>query len=173
MDYSKCVRGAHNGQSSAIGIPLRSEARRPQLSIRRIGSTYVFKTKKVKLRTAALTHARATRGTIDPGGIMSNLNGLASIVSELRGERTNLVTQLKHIDAALAVLGKLNAGSSVSQPRRIVSASARRKMSLAQKARWAKASSTPKRTMSAAARRKIAAAQRARWAKMREQKRAA
>jgi hypothetical protein len=37
---------------------------------------------------------------------------LASIVSELRVERTNLVTQLKHVDAALSVLGKLNGGSS-------------------------------------------------------------
>jgi hypothetical protein len=38
------------------------------------------------------------------------ITGLASIVSELRTERTNLVTQLKHIDAALSVLGKLNGG---------------------------------------------------------------
>jgi len=58
-------------------------------------------------------------------------------------------------------------------------------MSLAQKARWAKARKEPqqpvglakstssaaiKRTMSAAARRKIAAAQRARWAKIRGKK---
>jgi hypothetical protein len=56
-----------------------------------------------------------------------------------------------------------------------MSAAARRKISLAQKARWAKqnasgASETPKRTISQASRRKMAAAQRARWAKMKSQK---
>ncbi len=105
---------------------------------------------------------------------MANLKGLASIVSELRVERTNLVNQLKHVDAALSVLGKLNGGSNYTKPRRTLSSSARKRMSLAQKARWAKR--TPKkqagkvklkRTMSASARRKIAAAQRARWAKVR------
>jgi hypothetical protein len=104
---------------------------------------------------------------------MANLSGLASFVSELRVERTNLVDRLRHVDAALSVLGKLNGGSSGHT----VSASARRRMSLAQKARWAKRASKnqsatrkPKRTMSASARRKIAAAQRARWAKVRAKK---
>src|SRR6266487_7066468 len=36
---------------------------------------------------------------------MANLTGLANIVAELRTERTNLVNQLRHVDAALAVLG--------------------------------------------------------------------
>ena len=87
---------------------------------------------------------------------MANLTGLASIVSELRAVRTNLVNELRHVDAALSVLGK---------------------MSLAQKARWAKRKGKdqadkmrPKRTMSASARGKIAAAQRARWAKVRAKK---
>jgi len=104
---------------------------------------------------------------------MANLSGLASFVSELRVERTNLVDRLRHVDAALSVLGKLNSGSSYTKPRHTVSASARKRMSLAQKARWAKRASKnqlatmkPKRTMSAAARRKIAAAQRARWARV-------
>jgi len=108
---------------------------------------------------------------------MTNLKGLVSIVSELRAERTNLVTKLRHVDAALAVLGKLDGGSSYPKPRRTLSASVRRKMSLAQKARWAKAganghanASTPKRTMSASARRKIGAFQKARWAKLRAAK---
>jgi hypothetical protein len=108
---------------------------------------------------------------------MANLKGLASIVLELRVERTNLVNQLKHVDAALSVLGKLNGGSSHTKPRRTLSASARRRISLAQKARWARRSANdqagkmkPKRTMSASARRKIAAAQRARWAKVRAEK---
>ncbi len=108
------------------------------------------------------------------GQFMANLKGLASIVSELRVERTNLASQLKRVDAALSILGKLNGGSSDAKPRRTLSASARKRMSLAQKARWAKRGPKnkarkmkPKRTMSASARRKIAAAQRARWAKVR------
>jgi hypothetical protein len=103
---------------------------------------------------------------------MANLKGLASIVSELRTERTNLVNQLGRVDAALSVLGKLNGGSSYKKPRRTLSASARKRISLAQKARWARAKGhapKPKRTMSASARRKIAAAQRARWAKVKAQ----
>jgi hypothetical protein len=109
------------------------------------------------------------------------ITGLVSIVSELRVERTNLVTQLKHIDAALSVLGKLNGGSSYTKPRHTLSAAGRRKISLAQKARWAKRASSsdqavavkPKRTMSAAARKKIAAFQRARWAKVKAQQKKA
>jgi len=119
---------------------------------------------------------------------MANLKGLASIVSELRVERSNLVNQLRHVDAALTVLGKLNGGISYTRPGRTLSASARKRISLAQKKRWAKArngsksavgaakttaSATAKRTMSASARRKIAAAQRARWAKVRAAKKKA
>jgi hypothetical protein len=112
---------------------------------------------------------------------MGNLKGLVSIVSEQRAERTNLVTQLKHVDAALSVLGKLNGGRFYTQPRRTPSGAARRKISLTQKARWAQRASTngqvvalkPERTMSAAVRKKIAKFQRARWAKVRQQKKAA
>ena len=111
---------------------------------------------------------------------MANLKGLVSIVSELRAERTNLVNQLRHVDAALAVLGKLNGGSSYTKPGHTMSASARRKISLAQKARWAARTANgqagperPKRTMSAAARRKIGAFQRARWVKLKANKKAA
>jgi|SRR5580693_7095490 hypothetical protein len=109
------------------------------------------------------------------------ITGLVSIVSELRVERANLVTQLKHVDAALSVLGKLNGGSSYTKPRHTLSAAGRRKISLAQKARWAKRASSngqvvavkPKRIMSAAAGRKIAAFQRARWAKVKAQQKKA
>jgi hypothetical protein len=104
---------------------------------------------------------------------MANLKGLASIVSELRALRTNLANQLKHVDAALSVLGKLGGGSSYTTGRHTVSASARKRMSLAQKARWAKAKGhapKPKRKMSAAGRKRIAAAQRARWAKLKAAK---
>ena len=41
---------------------------------------------------------------------MANLKGLASIVSELRVERTILVSRLRHVNAALVVLGKLIGG---------------------------------------------------------------
>jgi hypothetical protein len=104
---------------------------------------------------------------------MANLTGLASIVSELRVVRTNLANQLKHVDAALSVLGKLNGGSSYTKPRHTMSASARKRISLAQKARWAKAKGRApqaKRTISPAGRKRIAAAQRARWAKFRRQR---
>jgi hypothetical protein len=104
---------------------------------------------------------------------MANLKGLASFVSELRAERTNLVDRLRHVDSALSVLGKLKSGRSNTKPRHTVSASARKRMSLAQKARWAKANAPkPKRTISAAGRKRIAAAQRARWAKIRAGKKA-
>jgi hypothetical protein len=104
------------------------------------------------------------------GKFMANLTGLASFVSELRVVRTNLANQLKHVDAALSVLDKLHGGSSYTKPGHTVSASARKRMSLAQKARWAKAKGhapKPKRKISAAGRKRIAAAQRARWAKVR------
>ena len=121
---------------------------------------------------------------------MTKLKGLPSIVSELRAERTNLVNELKHVDAALSVLGKVSGGphTKANQPTRIISAASRRKMALAQKARWGKVrkESQPavgaakttgpapaRRTMSAAARRKIAAAQRARWAKLKAQRKKA
>ena len=97
---------------------------------------------------------------------MANLKGLASFVSALRVERTNLVDRLRHVDAALSVLGKFGGGSS----HRTLSRSARKRISLAQKARWANATGRapkPKRTISAAGRKRIAAAQRARWAKVR------
>ena len=78
---------------------------------------------------------------------MANLKGLESVVLQLRAERTKLVDQLRHVDAALSVLGKLNGGRSYTKPRR--------------------------RRLSMAARKKIAAAQRARWAKVRLLKKAA
>src|ERR1019366_3090714 len=119
------------------------------------------------------------RNKIPEGETMSNLAGLAAVVSELRKERANQVNELKHLDAALAILGKLGGGSSSTKSGHAMSAAGRRRISLAQKARWAKvrahnvvsiASKRGKRTISAAGRRKIAAAQRARWAKVRAAK---
>ncbi len=106
---------------------------------------------------------------------MANLAGLASFVSALRVERTNLVNELRRVDAALSVLGKMGGGRNSTKPKHSMSASTRKRMSLAQRARWAKAkgqapAAKHMRTMSASARRKIAAAQRARWAKLRAAK---
>jgi hypothetical protein len=118
---------------------------------------------------------------------MSNLTGA---LQELREERSRAQSQVEKLDQAISVIESLN-GSGTSrkanQPKRIISAASRRKMALAQKARWARAgteskpavvgkqsSSAARPTMSASARRKIAAAQRARWAKFRAgQKKAA
>jgi hypothetical protein len=107
---------------------------------------------------------------------MRQLKGLESIVMELRAERGHLVNNLRHVDAALAVLGKLEEGKFATESRRTVSMSARRKMATAQRARWARArdgaQNSPKRSpgvakrLSEATRRKIAASQRARWAKV-------
>src|SRR5712691_5693640 len=94
---------------------------------------------------------------------------IAEIVKQLQSERDRL-------DVAIKALTGISGSSPRFRGRRTLSASARRKISIAQKARWAKTASIrtgtarPKRTMSAAARRKIAAAQRARWAKVRAAK---
>src|ERR1035441_2422965 len=72
-------------------------------------------------------------------GTMANLKGLAGFVSKLRAVRTNVVNELRHVDAALSVLGKLKGVSNSNKLRHEMSASVRRRMSLAQKARWAKA----------------------------------
>ena len=126
------------------------------------------------------------------GGNMANLT---NALQELRAERSRAQLQVEKLDQAISAIESLN-GSGPSrngtEPGRVISAASRRKMALAQKARWAKVrkqaqqpgnsakstASAPtapvRRTMSAAARKKIAAVQRARWAKIRaEQKKAA
>jgi hypothetical protein len=110
---------------------------------------------------------------------MRKLKGLESIVTELRAERGHLVNNLRHVDAALAVLGKLEEGKFATESRSTVSITSRRRMAVAQKARWARVkghsqgassgssgTSRPARRLSEATRRKIAAAQRARWARL-------
>src|SRR5216683_1964060 len=110
-----------------------------------------------------------TRG----GNFMANLSG---VVQQLKKAHAEAQGDVKRLGAALAALGNLT-GRSATRKLRTLSAAARRKISLAQKARWAKRSTNtqtgaarPKRKMSAAARRKIAAAQRARWAKVNARK---
>jgi len=101
----------------------------------------------------------------------------AGILKELRQERSRL-DQVIHVIGNLIGGNRTGIRTNPKRPKRTLSAAARRKISLAQKARWAKtrrAVPTPLRTMSQAARNKIAAAQRARWAKtrQRQQKKAA
>ena len=105
---------------------------------------------------------------------MTNLSGL---VKQLAKERNYLQRQLSALNAALVAF----AGAYTNSPgaRRTLSAAGRRKISLAQKARWARQSSNGKATLrskrhvSVEARRKMAAAQRARWAKVKQQKKVA
>jgi hypothetical protein len=97
---------------------------------------------------------------------------VSAVVQQLKKERERAQGEVERIDAALAALGSI--GSNGSSRQHTLSAAARGKISLAQKARWAKQkSATPKRTISAASRRKMAAAQRARWAKVKREKKAA
>ncbi|MFZ0761417.1 MAG: hypothetical protein WAM69_15835 [Candidatus Sulfotelmatobacter sp.] len=107
---------------------------------------------------------------------MANLD---EVVQQLKKERERAQMEVARIDAALAALGSLR--PSGHGQRRTLSAAGRRAISLAQKARWAKANSNgrtaaakPRRKMSAATRRRIAAAQKARWAvRKAQQKKAA
>lgn len=118
------------------------------------------------------------------------MGNLTVALQQLRAERKQAQARVESIDQAISVIESLNGTGTIrqaNQPNRIISAASRRKMALAQRARWAKARKEPqpialakttgsapvKRTMSASARRKIAAAQRARWAKLKAGKKAA
>ena len=95
---------------------------------------------------------------------MKHMSGVVQLLKKAR-ERAH--REVQRIDAALAALGGLSSNGSS----RTMSAAGRRRISLAQKARWANQKARghapkPKRTISAG-RKKIAAAQRARWAKIR------
>jgi hypothetical protein len=93
------------------------------------------------------------------------------ILAQLKSARDKAAFELGRLEAAVSALAGSRSGS------RSVSASARRKMSLAQKARWAKQNSNGRvataepRPMSAAGRRRVAKAQKARWAKWRAKQR--
>ena len=100
---------------------------------------------------------------------------LAGVLKELKQERDRLNQVIQIIGN---LVGRNGTGIRIKKRRskRTLSAAARRKISLAQKARWAKTRRTvlaPVRTMSRAGRNKIAAAQRARWAKTRAQQKKA
>ena len=126
------------------------------------------------------------------------MGNLANALQLLRAERREAESHVEKLDQAISVIESLNGtGTSrqavqptriTSAPTRIISAASRRKMALAQQARWAKirkesqpgvaaAKTTPapvaKRIMSPAARRKIAAFQKARWARIKAQQKKA
>lgn len=93
------------------------------------------------------------------------MTNMSEVVEQLNAERERVHREIQRIDAALAALGTVTTTNG-TRPR-TMSAAARRKISLAQKARWAK--QRPQKTkhiVSAASRRKMAAAQRRRWAKV-------
>jgi hypothetical protein len=106
---------------------------------------------------------------------------LAGIVKQLKTERDRVQGELSRLNAALQAFVGVYSGSTKPKPkRRKMSAAAREKIAVAQRARWAKRASSddkvapkPKRAMSTSARRKIAAFQRARWAKVKQQRKAA
>jgi hypothetical protein len=90
--------------------------------------------------------------------------------------------EIAKLEGVADVLRGLSSNGSAPQGKRKgMSRAARKKISLAQKARWAKrgaggqvVTTKPKRSLSGSARRKIAAAQRLRWAKVKaSQKKAA
>src|SRR5260370_12313872 len=92
---------------------------------------------------------------------------LSGVVGYLKKELERAQQEVQRFTAALAALG-----ISGSNGRRTLSASARKRISLAQRTRWAKArgqATTVNRTrkISAAGKKRIAAAARARWAKFR------
>jgi hypothetical protein len=101
------------------------------------------------------------------------MENISAVVRHLRKELERAKAEIERYSAALSALGSSKLGGR----RHTLSAAARRKISLAQKARWAKhnrqAAARPKRPVSAAARRKMAAAQHARWAKLKGPKKAA
>jgi hypothetical protein len=92
------------------------------------------------------------------GGPLDTKRMLAEVEAE--------ITKLEHVADALR--GSTSKRSRPRGKRKTMSAAARRKISLAQRARWSKLKSgaqptKPKRAVSAASRRKMAAAQRRRW----------
>jgi hypothetical protein len=101
------------------------------------------------------------------------MGNLSVVVRQLRTERDRVERQLSGLNAALSAFVGAYKGAKPVGKQRTLSAAARRRISLAQKARWARQKAKPRRTMSAAGRRRIAAAQRARWAKAKAQQKKA
>jgi hypothetical protein len=114
---------------------------------------------------------------------------LGNALQELRKDRSATQLRLEKLNQIISGIESLTGASVLhksSQPGRVISAASRRKMALAQKARWAglrktsqpvvaksTGSAPAKRKISAAGRKKMAEASRARWAKIRAAKKAA
>src|SRR6202522_4341755 len=121
------------------------------------------------------------------------MSNLENALRELRQKRRHAQIEIDRLDQIIAGIESLSgtkaAGPSKTTPqKRIISIASRRKMALAQKARWAsirknsqplavvaksRGSAPAKRNISAASRKKMAAAARAHWAAFRAAKRAA
>jgi hypothetical protein len=109
------------------------------------------------------------------------MGNMSKVVSQLSKERARLKDELHRVTAALTAFGKVYLSGSnpnaANHTKRTISAAGRKRISLAQKKRWAKArgrASKRKRTISLAGKKRIAAAQRLRWAKLKAgQKKAA
>jgi hypothetical protein len=112
---------------------------------------------------------------------MSNLENALQELRQKRDRAQSEVAKLNQVISGIESLNGLGVSQKSTQRTHTVSAASRRKMALAQKARWASlrkrsqpakaatGSAPAKRTMSASARRKIAVAQRARWKKLKGQ----
>jgi hypothetical protein len=101
---------------------------------------------------------------------------LDAVISQLKSEKANLESRLEQVSLALEALGSLNGHSGTRSGKRTMSASARKRIAAAQRARWARVrgeAKKPARVMSISARRRIAAAQRARWAEWKKQQKKA
>lgn len=79
------------------------------------------------------------------------MTNLAKALVRLREERREAQNQVQKLGEAIAVLEKLTRGSGVTlnvsgphRAKRVLSAAGRRRISLAQKARWAKLRQTKK-----------------------------
>ena len=119
----------------------------------------------------------------------SKMSNLENALRELREKRGRAQIEIEKLDQIISGIESLTGASVLhksSQPGRVISAASRRKMALAQKARWAglrktsqpvvaksTGSAPAKRKISAAGRKKMAEASRARWAKIRAAKKAA
>src|ERR1700733_9217192 len=67
---------------------------------------------------------------------------LENAIQELRAEHKRAQLEVEKLGKAISVIESLNGSEtsrSTNQPKRVISAASRRKMALAQKARWAKA----------------------------------
>jgi hypothetical protein len=89
---------------------------------------------------------------------------MSGVIQQLKKERVRLEDQLHRVTAALTAFGRVYMNGTgtkavAGRMRKTMSAAARQKISLAQKARWAKQRTRkPTRTKSAAGRKRIGAA---------------